>query len=279
MNLNKIFRNKRIFKKIIFTSAIQLTIKSAVIAAVITAPLSWAAGRPCSIRPAFAAPKTAREQTWELTRSFGEAVRQQDFYGWLWLLIIFLALGILTALAVASYRREKERRGTGAVLISPGLDEEETRNAGDAPHQTGAPQKRAWVRLSVQREASFSRAGAAAPGSRAHVVNLSGGGMLLKAGERLSPGDELNVSFELEPNLQFDLPAQVVWAEEKSSAEGTFYLAGIKFTRIRHGTQDRIVRWILQEQRRAAGLPRAAGESTGGDGDGQDQTENDAPAQ
>ncbi len=257
--LNIILGIGKIFRKFFYKPAYLFLIRaSALTAASLTALTMQASG------PAFAAPKTAREHTWELTRSFGEAVRQQEAQDWLWLFIFFLAAGALAYFLAVLHRRQKNRRSTAAVLISSGLQGEEDKNTGDTLPQPGASQKRAWVRLAVQREVSFSRAGAQEFSGRGSVVNISGGGMLLKVSENLLPGEELNVSFALEPGLQFNLTAQVVWVEEKSSQEGTFCLAGIKFVRIRHGTQDRIVRWILQEQRKSTQSPPAAGESFDG---------------
>jgi c-di-GMP-binding flagellar brake protein YcgR len=82
--------------------------------------------------------------------------------------------------------------------------------------------------------------------------NVSAGGVLVAGAEALGAGDRLRLRFELETEEDLiDLLARVVRADE------TWGLRGLRLERVPERDRERLVRFVLDRQRRALAELRA----------------------
>ena len=77
-----------------------------------------------------------------------------------------------------------------------------------------------------------------------HLIDLSGGGLSFETNKAINPGDEIVLLLSIGERTPLSLIGQVVRVEGEATRT-----VSIKFIGIRDGQRDRIVSWILNNQR------------------------------
>ncbi|BAF58290.1 MAG: PilZ domain-containing protein [Pelotomaculum sp.] len=170
-----------------------------------------------------------RSQTWELIKSFGEAVRFQE-QGGAACLLVFLA-GVLIMLAVMCFLNYRRREDF--VLFT---------------ETAAGEQKREWFRLRLDRDVLYAPENST-DFSRGKIRDLSAGGIQFAAGRELKANDMLQLVIDLSPYMKLNLAGRVVWtAENPEGGENSRFLTGVQFVGMTPAEQDRLARIILWEQ-------------------------------
>jgi len=114
------------------------------------------------------------------------------------------------------------------------------------------PARRDHARIDVVRPVAMVPDGFRVGWLNGFTRNVSAGGVLVAGAEALGAGDRLRLRFELETEEDLiDLLARVVRADE------TWGLRGLRLERVPERDRERLVRFVLDRQRRALAELRA----------------------
>jgi len=179
--------------------------------------------------------------TWELIQAFSGALRNQEERNQNYLLPLLALVLLLLGTGMFWFRIQK-KPGTPGRMRS--LDN----GAGHSGTYTRPGEKqRAWLRVALNRDMLYAQ-GENGDFRKGRIINISGGGLLFAAGQKLKQNDELKIVFELSPGKELNLTGRVVRVTEKQDSEDCRFLIGVEFIKIRSGEQESIVREIFQRQ-------------------------------
>jgi len=174
--------------------------------------------------------------SWELSKAFGEAIRDQESSNKSYFVLFFIIV-ILLGVIIIWYITQRRHPDTNEDRSQVWLDDN---NSFDKT-------QRAWMRLSFNQDLLFSQ------GSNDHfqkgkVVNISGSGLLFATDQDIKLNDKLTILLELNPGKKLNLTGKVVRIIEKTHEVEKPNLIGVEFINIRRGDQDSIIKMILEKQ-------------------------------
>jgi len=173
---------------------------------------------------------------WELTKAFGEAIRDQEASNISYFVLFFIIV-ILLGVILIWYITQRRHPDPNEARSQVWLDDN------DSFDKT----QRAWMRLSFNQDLLFSQ------GSNDHfqkgkIVNISGSGLLFATNQDIKLNEKLTILLELNPGKKLNLTGKVVRIIEKTHETEKSNLIGVEFINIRRGEQDSIIRMILEKQ-------------------------------
>jgi len=92
------------------------------------------------------------------------------------------------------------------------------------------------------------------------IIDMSGGGMLLGTDISLKIGTVISLVLELNEIRVEGVMAEVIRAKICEDSDRYKYRYAMKFTNIREGHRDSIIRWVLDEERKEIRQEKEAGE-------------------
>ncbi|MGI5901199.1 MAG: flagellar brake protein [Desulfitobacteriia bacterium] len=123
------------------------------------------------------------------------------------------------------------------------------------PQKIKKIQRRQHVRVPVVEEIEYQvvEKEDLGPVKRGYILDLSGGGLLLKASEDLSPNTILLLNINI-PGTEIEIPGTVI-RSEKEESDKTYKIA-IRFHEISERVRDKIIGYLfdIQRQMRQKGL-------------------------
>ncbi len=127
-------------------------------------------------------------------------------------------------------------------------------------------QKRMWIRVPVHESVYFYNPLEPRPAhlegfSTGTIVDISGGGMLLATNIPLSIGAVISLILELNEIRVEGVMAEVIRVQACADSDSYKYEYATKFTNIREGHRDSIIRWVLDEERKEIRMDKESGEA------------------
>ncbi len=154
---------------------------------------------------------------------------------------VFILLMIALIYVLVKINSSKTRKD---IQISHELYVENKRSQ----QQTNSNQKRNWFRLQTNDQFEWIHSSLAhldIPYHKDRLVDISGGGLCFSTSDEVAKDDEIRVFLNIGGRLPLALNGQVT----RVTGDGAEIRVSIKFIGIRDGQRDRIISWILKNQR------------------------------
>lgn len=174
--------------------------------------------------------------SWELSKAFGAAIRDQEASKISYFVLFFIIV-IIPGVIIIWYITQRRHPDPNEARAQVWLDDN---NSFDKT-------QRAWVRFAFNQDLLFLQ------GSNDHfqkgkIVNISGSGLLFATDQDIELNDKLKILLVLNPGKKLNLTGKVVRIIEKTHETEKPNLIGVEFINIRRGDQDSIIRMILEKQ-------------------------------
>lgn len=162
-----------------------------------------------------------------------------------------VVIGVWGTLAIAAacvIARWLRRDAETAQRERRDLEQRRERIASEAPPQL---ERREWARIGATVAMKIVRAGDTlrAPALVLETHDVGAGGLAFLSGEALRRGTRLNLTLDLGERRPLAVRAVVVRVSPPSRA-GAPSLVAAKFSEIDSATRERLVRWVVAEERR-----------------------------